>query len=153
MNAIATIDRPIKPRHRSTKSLRAGWTARVLLAEDNDEMRTLLAAILRADGYQVVEAKDGRELLSGLLAARERGRPPTIDLVVSDIRMPACSGLAVLERLREVDWSIPVILITAFGSQETHSRARSLGAALVLDKPFDLEELRHAVRSVVPPEI
>jgi len=67
--------------------------------------------------------------------------------------MPGASGLDVLAGLREVDWSMPVILITAFGSADTKARAGLLGAALLLDKPFELEELRHAVRSVVPPRV
>jgi CheY-like chemotaxis protein len=125
----------------------------VLLAEDNDEMRQLLVGVLKRDGYQIVEARDGRELLALLDEADPSGDSSTIDLVVSDIRMPLADGLTVLARLRQLDWSTPVILITAFGSPETHARARELGAAIVLDKPFELDELRHAVHSVVPPEI
>jgi DNA-binding response OmpR family regulator len=137
--------------HPNAKST-VGWNSRILLAEDNDEMRTMLASILRRDGYVVIEAKDGRELVKHL-SEHGTGEASDIDLVISDIRMPGASGLDVLAGLREVDWSMPVILITAFGSVDTKSRAGVLGAAILLDKPFELEDLRHAVRSVVPPRV
>jgi DNA-binding response OmpR family regulator len=129
-----------------------GWHSRILLAEDNDEMRSMLASILRRDGYAVIEARDGRELVRQL-TEHGTGQASDIDLVISDVRMPGASGLDVLAGLREIDWSMPVILITAFGSADTKARAGQLGAALLLDKPFELEELRHAVRSVVPPRV
>jgi DNA-binding response OmpR family regulator len=135
----------------STQSAQ-GWHSRILLAEDNDEMRSMLASILRRDGYAVLEAKDGRELVRHL-TEHGTGAASDIDLVISDVRMPGASGLDVLAGLREIDWSMPVILITAFGSADTRARATELGAAILLDKPFELDELRHAVRSVVPPRL
>jgi DNA-binding response OmpR family regulator len=141
--------RPNRPPNPGTK---VGWNSRILLAEDNDEMRLLLASVLRRDGYLVIEAKDGRELVKHL-TEHGAGAACDIDLVISDVRMPGASGLDVLAGLREIDWSMPVILITAFGSADTKTRASELGAAILLDKPFELEELRHAVRSVVPPRV
>jgi DNA-binding response OmpR family regulator len=131
---------------------KVGWNSRILLAEDNDDMRAMLASVLRRDGYLVIEAKDGRELVKHL-TLHGAGEASDIDLVISDVRMPGASGLDVLAGLREIDWSMPVILITAFGSADTKERAGQLGAAILLDKPFELEELRHAVRSVVPPRV
>lgn len=64
--------------------------------------------------------------------------------------MPGCGGLEVLARMRRVEWSTPVILITAFGDAETHTEACRLGAARVLDKPFDVDELCLAARAIVP---
>jgi DNA-binding NtrC family response regulator len=63
-----------------------------------------------------------------------------VSIIVSDIRMPGLDGLGLLTALRCASWTTPVILMTAFGSSETHEEAARLGA-VVLDKPFDLERL------------
>jgi len=142
----------MSPSERSTQApltlgqaVLAARPARVLLAEDDTELRTLLATCLRQDGYCVVEAKDGDELLQeigdGLLAAYSV-RP---DLIVSDIRMPGRSGIDVLAGLRDAAWETPVVLVTAFGDEETHARAKALGATAILDKPFDVDDLRTVV--------
>jgi CheY-like chemotaxis protein len=119
---------------------------RVLLVEDDPEMRELMALALQGDGYEVREAADGLEALR-LLGAEGN---PGIDLVVSDIRMPGCSGLEMLQRLRGRPSQVPVVLVTAFGDRETHARARRLGAAL-LDKPFELDDLRELVFEALDP--
>jgi len=116
---------------------------RVLLAEDDDPMRRLLANALRGDGFEVIEASSGAELVERIrthLIHPKDGR--TVDLIISDIRMPWASGLTVLEGLRRHNRATPVILITAFGDQETHLEAKRLGAAAVFDKPFDVNDLR-----------
>lgn len=116
---------------------------RVLLAEDDDEMRALLVAGLRSDGFDVLEARDGAELLERLGDLfSEAGGDEGVDLVISDIKMPFFDGLSVLAGLRRNSVKTPVILITAFGDQDTHDKARSLGASAVFDKPFDLNDLR-----------
>jgi DNA-binding response OmpR family regulator len=115
----------------------------VLIAEDDADMRKLLAERLRREGFEVLEARDGRELVE-LIAAQVLGgsgdRPP-IDLVISDVRMPGMSGLDALASLRRHDWGTPFIVITAFGDADTHAEARRLGAAAVFDKPFDVDDL------------
>jgi DNA-binding response OmpR family regulator len=125
---------------------------RVLLAEDDNEMRRMLATALRRDGYEVEEARDGCELLARVrssLLSTDDGAP--VELVVSDVRMPGWSGLEVLEKLREEDWAVPVILITAFGDEETRRKAREYGATLVLDKPFDVGDLCAAANFFAEP--
>jgi len=118
----------------------------LLLAEDDSELRDLLADVLRADGHEVVEARDGNELLSLLSenAQRSSGREP-FALIVSDVRMPGLSAFDVLSKVQRLLSDTPVILITAFGDPTTHLRAERLGACRVLDKPFDFDELRAAV--------
>ena len=106
-------------------------------------MRRLLGATLRQDGYIVVEAADGEEMLTALTNAQSGS--DAIDLVVADIRMPRLTGLEVLAKICASDITVPVILITAFGDPVTHERAYELGAAAVLDKPFDLDDLRSVV--------
>jgi CheY-like chemotaxis protein len=125
---------------------------RVAVAEDSAELRKLIATTLRGDGYDVVEAGDGVELIARLEALSGRDGPArdAVELIVSDLRMPGLSGMEILGAIRDGNWRTPFILITAFGDQETHDVARELGAAAVLDKPFDLQELRTLVRASVP---
>ncbi len=125
-------------------------TRRVVVAEDDDELRCLIAASLRDSGCDVLEARDGRELFDILAAMSPPAHLEPPDVIVSDVRMPGPSGLDGLSMLRRSTWSIPVIVITGFGDLATHDEARRLGAAIVLDKPFDLELLRTAVIALAP---
>ncbi|MGE0709229.1 MAG: response regulator [Planctomycetota bacterium] len=135
---VATLER--------APDLRLGpW--RVLLAEDDAEMRELLRDVLEGEGYQVVLAEDG-DALSDRLGDRWLGED--YDLVLSDVRMPGRTGLDALAELREHDWATPVLLMTAFGDAATHTRARRLHAE-VIDKPFALEELVAHVEHYLPP--
>lgn len=116
---------------------------RVLVADDDAEMRALLTTSLRLDGYEVLEAKSGVELLDHVAPwLAGMGAPRAIDVVVSDILMPGFTGMEILEGLYEVGCGPSVVLITGFGDEDTHARARSLGALAVLDKPFDVDDLR-----------
>jgi len=69
-------------------------------------------------------------------------------VIITDLRMPKLTGLQVLRELHNAKYRIPVILITAFGDHGTHIDAWLLGAAAVLDKPFEVEDLRRLVRSL-----
>ena len=128
---------------------RPGDRRLVLLAEDDAPFRRLVASVLEEVGYQVVEAADGLALLANVERAR-RERRDTF-LVVTDIRMPGLTGLDVLAILRCANWPTPVILITAFGDEMSHSEGRELGATAVFDKPFDVHALRTAVVEAFPP--
>jgi CheY-like chemotaxis protein len=117
---------------------------RVLLAEDDSDMRDLLGSALREDGHGVLAVGDGVELLAALWRLCLANKAP--DLVVSDVRMPGCSGLEVFEAARRASSRpIPVILVTGFGDRALHERARRLGAIAVFDKPFDLDTLSRFV--------
>jgi DNA-binding response OmpR family regulator len=113
---------------------------RVLVVEDDPEMRALMAVALQSGGYEVSEAADGTEALRLLGTVGERGGSLTPDLIVSDVKMPRCTGMEMLEQLSRERVGIPVILVTAFGDWATHARAEQLGAQ-VLDKPFSLDDL------------
>lgn len=121
--------------------------AQIVVAEDDAEMRELLVLALEQDGHEIVEARNGDELFARLDSFWARGREP--DLVISDIRMPGCSGLSVLAHMNDDERSAPVILITGFGDYELHEQATLLGAAAVLDKPFDVDELRLLARRIL----
>ena len=125
-----------------------GPRARIVVAEDDPEMRALLAAALRRDGYEVIEVSDGAQLWEYLHAVMHRADVAAPDLLVSDVRMPGQSGLEVLAALRRAEVGLPVVLITAFGDAEAHDAAFELGAAM-LDKPFDLDTLRRTVHCLV----
>jgi CheY-like chemotaxis protein len=121
---------------------------RILLAEDDLEMRNLLAGLLREEGYEVQDVEDGARLIGLLHSAVHR--PLDVDLVISDVLMPGATGLEVLAFLRRSGSKIPFILITAFGNPELHAEAHTLGVSAVFDKPFDLEDLRATVRRLAP---
>jgi len=126
-------------------------TPRVILAEDDEELRRLLASTLRRDGYEVLEASNGFELLE-LLADQllHLGSMDCCKLVIADIRMPGANGLQALEALRGWDWATPLMVITAFGDEKALAQSRRLGVDAMFDKPFDLDDFRTAVYYLVP---
>ena len=119
----------------------------IYLAEDDEDMRALISHSLRADGYDVVEAKDGAELLD-LLAGASTSPMHRPDIIVSDVLMPCYSGLGVLAALHKSAWKVPVILITARRDESVVNDAMRLGASAVVHKPFDIDDLRTAILSV-----
>jgi CheY-like chemotaxis protein len=129
---------------------------RILLADDDVEMRTLLVFTLKSEGYEVVECANGTQLLDQLNTVGVPNTSERIDLVITDLRMPGISGLELLGRLRDRRGVPPVILITAFGDEQTHTQARQLGAAASVDKPFEiscfLELVQELLSSPSPPD-
>lgn len=116
-----------------------GTAACILVVEDDGDMRRLIARGLRRSGFAALEA-DGADEAADWLDLDGGAGARRFDLVVSDVRMPGPSGLELLARIRAADPGLPVILITAFGSDETHRAAHRLGA-VVLDKPFAIDHL------------
>ena len=124
---------------------KSGLTAgRVLLAEDDTEMRRLLASALRNHRYEVIEATDGKELIDQISESLLSGRP--VDFIVTDVRMPKLTGIQVMKFIKNAGLDVPVIIITAFGDHATRIDAFLNGAAAVLDKPFDIDDLMDEVR-------
>lgn len=122
---------------------------RVVVAEDDPNMRELVAHILRKDDLDVEEVPDGQRLLVRLVEAfLPRRQGAVIDLIVSDVRMPFCSGLDILKKVRLSRYPVPVLLMTAFGEQGLEHRVRELGGVL-LDKPFTPVALRRAARELL----
>lgn len=119
----------------------ASSSKQIILAEDDQALRELLASTLRRRGHAVVELEDGNELLEYVARhLRANGSIADVDLIVSDIRMPEFTGMDVAVGLRRVLAETPMILITAFGDAQTHDFARAVGVTALLDKPFDLDE-------------
>jgi DNA-binding NtrC family response regulator len=106
----------------------------ILLADDDEALRELLDFALTRAGYLVSCCTNGLDLFERL----EEGDP--FDLVISDLRMPALTGMEVLESQVENQKRAPFIFMTAFGDRQTHDQARQFGATTI-DKPFDLDEM------------
>jgi two-component system OmpR family response regulator len=116
----------------------------VLVADDDEDMRTLIAETLRGDGHHVGEARDGVDLLDRLKEALDDpSRRPLV--VVTDVLMPNLSGLGVLAALRRSRWQVPVILMTALEDESVLTVAKRFGAVTVFRKPIDVDDLRTAV--------
>jgi DNA-binding response OmpR family regulator len=122
---------------------------RIFLAEDDDEMRRMIASVLRSDGHVVFEARDGSALARDLQCALWAGSTETAaTVIISDVRMPERNGLSVLRGMRYHGDCPPFILITGFGDEHLHMEARRLGAHAVLNKPFDLDDLRRVLQTI-----
>lgn len=125
---------------------------RILIAEDDDEMRSLLVWTLQKNNYEVTECTDGLTLLDylGFSPSGTTTQLKDFDLIISDIRMPGITGLEVLEEIyQSKKKSPPMILITAFGDKETHNLAQRLQAAEIFDKPFEIEALLVKVHEIL----
>ena len=117
-------------------------TSRILVVEDDQEMRSLLSEDLREAGHDVLAAASGGEALE-LLGATE------VDVVVTDQMMPGMKGSQLLEELRLREPELPVVIITAFGSIESAVLAIKAGAYHYVAKPFAMAELRATVASAL----
>ena len=117
---------------------------RLLIAEDNDDMRELLGETLTEAGYETVLAADGAEAL-----ARLRQEQEYFDLVITDVMMPGVKGPDILEVIRATRAETPVIVITAYGSVEQAVELVKTGAFQYLTKPFEVDELLSMVQEAL----
>jgi two-component system OmpR family response regulator len=115
---------------------------RILVVDDEDNLRTMLVAALKFEGYDVVEAVDGRAGLEMVKSAQPH-------LLVLDVMMPNMDGFAMLKRLRETGHRTPVIFLTARDTSADAVQGLTLGADDYLVKPFALEELVARVEAVM----
>jgi len=113
--------------------------SRILVVEDEKNLREVLRILLEGEGYQVDLAGDGAEGL-GLL---ERD---VFDLIITDIKMPGADGFQILRKSQEVTPEPLVIMTTAFGTTESAVEAMKLGAYDYIHKPFKIDEIRLVVR-------
>ena len=112
---------------------------RILVVDDDAEMRALLVDVLSDEGYAVYELPNGAEALIRL-------RTESFAAIILDKNMPGLSGLDLLPGLRTICPETPVILITAFGDVSTYMEAMEKGAYEYIFKPFRMEELLQALR-------
>jgi DNA-binding response OmpR family regulator len=123
----------------------AQFVARILIIDDDDQIRRMLCQALEQAGYEAVEARDGQEGL-------EHFRATPIDLIITDILMPGKEGLETIMELRRAVPGIKIIAISGGGQTGNMTFlevARYLGAQRALQKPFELRELLNAVREVL----
>jgi DNA-binding NtrC family response regulator len=107
---------------------------RILIVDDDREMRRVLAEFLEGEGFEVTQASDAVETL-------ERIREMPCDVVVLDKNLPDWSGVDILPTVRTLVPGTPVVVITAFGDARTHDEAFTRGAYDLLLKPFSLDDL------------
>ncbi|MEO8182630.1 MAG: response regulator [Deltaproteobacteria bacterium] len=123
--------------------------ARLLLAEDDDELRRSIAVQLRRRGYEVDEAFSGFEAMA--LIARHHD---PYDLIISGLQLSGMTGLEIVDELRassrQEDTKVPVILLGERTSRDTQAQAQRLHAVLV-EKPCDLEQLSHRAEQLARP--
>ena len=115
---------------------------KILVVDDEPEMRSLLVDELRRDGHQVTEAGDGAE---AVLACRT----DRFDVILMDKNMPGPSGLDLLPGFRRTCPDARIIMMTAFGDVPSYVEAAEKGAADFLFKPFRIEEMRAAIRKAL----
>jgi signal transduction histidine kinase len=111
---------------------------RVLVADDDADIRQLLHDRLRAKGFSVQMASDG-------ISALEAVRAESFSGMILDIGIPYMDGVEVLRRIRKWDQQLPIVVVTACGSKDIAIRAISMGAQAYLLKPFDLDELQRVM--------
>jgi len=117
-------------------------TRNVLVVDDKEMMRDSVGGTLQRAGFAVTTAPDAAAALEMI----SRRRP---DAVVSDLKMPGMTGIELLEKVRQIDDQLPVLLMTAFGTIETAVKAMKLGAFDYLTKPFEGDELIIAVKRAI----
>jgi response regulator NasT len=126
-----------------------GAPRRVVVAEDDAEMRRILVETLTSEGCEVLAVADGGDLLVEL-AQSNRHNFDVVDLIVTDMRMPRCSGLQAAAAIRAIRPRVKILLVTAFAEESTYARAKSIGVT-VLEKPFSMDRLREVTRSLLAP--
>ena len=114
---------------------------RILLADDEQSIQTLLSFPLEKDGYEVIRASDGREAMA-------RFAEQTFDLVVLDVMMPRMDGLEVCRKLRARS-SVPIIMLTAKAEEIDKVLGLELGADDYITKPFSMREFRSRVKAAL----
>jgi CheY-like chemotaxis protein len=113
---------------------------RVVIAEDDDDMRSVLCELVSGLGAEVAEASSGGDLV--LLLTDDQ----PVDLLITDVRMPWMTGYQVALSARNSGFGVPIIIVTAFPDDVIRAQVEKLGSAVLLAKPFRPEELLSLVR-------
>lgn len=111
---------------------------RVLVIDDEPDIRDLIAVILSSVGYEVSTAENGA-------VAVERAKREAFDLAITDLRMPGMSGIDTMAALKRIDPNLLVIVVSGYVSDEAAQRACAEGAAHVVCKPVEVHALMHIV--------
>jgi len=114
----------------------------ILIVDDEENVRKLLQKIFLKENYITHIASNGEEALHIIDTIQ-------VDVVITDIKMPGISGIELLNKIRDIDTSIQVIIITAFATLETAIEALKMGARDYITKPFNLEDILFSVRKII----
>jgi two-component system cell cycle response regulator CpdR len=117
-------------------------TARILLAEDDDDMRNFLVKALQKAGHEVVSFSEG-------MSAYEEIKQASFDLLLTDIVMPEMDGIELARRASELDPSLKIMFITGFAAVALHPDSKAPKDAKVLSKPFHLRDLVNEVERLM----
>lgn len=115
---------------------------RILIIEDDEEMRSLLKEFLDEEGYETDSVDNGSEAYRRLVKE-------AFDLIITDIRMPGLTGLDILPGVRKLQPEAFIIVMTAFGSEEVYHKVLEKGATAYLEKPIHLDHLRNLIQEMV----
>lgn len=113
---------------------------KVLIVDDQNGIRILLVEVFSVEGYNTFQASNGK-------LALEIVRKESPDLVLLDMKIPGMDGLDILKHIKQINPSIKVIMMTAYGELDMIKEAIDLGALTHFTKPFDIDELRVAVNN------
>src|SRR5215475_1530016 len=116
--------------------------AKILVADDEQNLRRVLVALLRREGHEVVQAANGLEAIEQLAAG-------DYDVVITDLRMPGADGMEVLRTASKNYPHVPVIMITAYGSVGQAVEAIKAGAFDYIEKPFEQDQIRVIVDKAI----
>jgi two-component system response regulator (stage 0 sporulation protein F) len=114
---------------------------KILVADDQFGVRSLLVEVFREDQHDVETAENGAEALRLFIAFKP-------DLILLDMKMPVMNGLEALREIRKLDSQVAVIMMTAYGDIQTMETAKDLGILYYMSKPFDLFELRQRISDI-----
>jgi len=117
---------------------------RVVVADDNDDMRAAIRELMEGLGAEVAEAANGGDLIMLLTDDRP------VDLLITDVRMPWMTGFQVSLAARNAGLTMPIIVVTAFGDDQLRAQVERLGSASLLSKPFRPDDLLSLARSLLP---
>jgi DNA-binding NtrC family response regulator len=115
----------------------------ILLVDDELEILKSLGETLTRFGYQVIAKQAAQEALTSVKDGAN------VDLVITDYRMPGMDGLEFLNALRQMDPSVPVIMLTAYGAVESYLKSLSLGVFEYVNKPIKAKDLGRIVQAAI----
>jgi two-component system, NtrC family, response regulator AtoC len=118
---------------------------RVLVVDDEGLLRWSVAEMLADAGYQVIEARNGRDARTALADDEH-----PIDVMLVDLQLPDVDGLQLVREARRGCLTCPILVMTAYGSADTLEAVIAAGAHGLIAKPFDLDDMLRAVRQVCP---
>lgn len=115
--------------------------SRILIVDDNDDFRTMLASALRSQGYLTREAADGEEALKTLATTDN-------DMAIVDLDMPKLNGLALSKKVKDAAPNFPIVMVTGYAQFYSAAEILSVGVDAFLQKPVPMEKLLEVIQKI-----